>query len=104
MASSFKHAPTAVIWLVNLSTHGHYSYLLYLVCFFVYYHLSIALPLDEFEKNPLTVMVVTTHGGHFGFLTGLLPRYDTWMNTVCRQFLSAIKTYSHHQEDSHTPS
>ena len=52
--------------------------------------LNTALPLAEVEHNPQTLLLLTSHGGHFGFLEGVVPRGETWMN---RQFLSALKYY-----------
>ena len=51
----------------------------------------LALPTKAASSNPRTVLVVSRHGGHFGFLEGILPHGTTWMNRVCRQFLSAVK-------------
>ena len=58
----------------------------------MYLGLSIAaLPYSRFDDNENTVLVTTTHGGHFGFLEGLLPFGMTWMNRVVQQSLCAIK-------------
>lgn len=51
----------------------------------------LALPFEEFQRNPDTVMVVTSHGGHFGFIEGLYPRNKTWMDRAIRQILIALK-------------
>lgn len=50
-----------------------------------------ALPYSRFEENENTVLVTTTHGGHFGFLEGLLPFGMNWMNRAVRQSLCALK-------------
>lgn len=53
---------------------------------------TIAIPVDEFERNPNTVLLLTRHGGHIGFIEGW-PRGPSWADKVIRQFLSAIKPY-----------
>ena len=55
-------------------------------------HLSTAIPFDEFEKNPNTLLITTSRGGHFGYLEGLWPTKETWMNRLNRQLLEAFKT------------
>ena len=53
-----------------------------------------AVPVKEFESNPSTLLIMTTHGGHFGFLEGLRPDVNvTWMDRICRQLLVALKQY-----------
>ena len=53
----------------------------------------IVLPIDGFCANDDAVLVVPSHGGHIGFLEGMLPTRGTWMNKVLREFLNAIKLY-----------
>lgn len=54
-----------------------------------------SLPLKGFSSNPHTLLATTSRGGHFGFVEGLLPTSQTWMNRVCREFLTAIRDYKH---------
>ena len=51
-----------------------------------------AIPFEEFEKNPNTLLIATSRGGHFGYLEGLWPTKETWMNRLNRQLLEAFKT------------
>ena len=55
-------------------------------------HCSTAIPFNEFEKNPNTLLITTSRGGHFGYLEGLWPTKETWMNRLNRQLLEAFKT------------
>ena len=57
-----------------------------------FYIFILALPIEEFEANPHTVMVLTSHGGHFGFVEGIYPNDMTWMNRTIRQLLQAFKS------------
>ncbi|XP_003385407.1 PREDICTED: phospholipase ABHD3-like [Amphimedon queenslandica] len=50
------------------------------------------IPILEFESNPNTVLLLTRHGGHFGFIEGVYPRGRSWMNKIVSQFLVAMKT------------
>ena len=50
-----------------------------------------ALPYDEFERNPHTLLITTSRGGHFGYLEGVWPRRSNWMNGVNRELLGALK-------------
>lgn len=50
-----------------------------------------SLPFEEFERNTQTVMVVTSHGGHFGFVEGLYPSSKTWMDRALSQILAVLK-------------
>ena len=52
-----------------------------------------AIPYDEFEGNPQTLLITTSRGGHFGFLEGIWPTKETWMNRVNRELLAALKNY-----------
>jgi abhydrolase domain-containing protein 1/3 len=52
-----------------------------------------SLPLEGFSSNPHTLLVTTSSGGHFGFVEGLLPTSESWMNHVCREFLVAMTHY-----------
>ena len=50
-----------------------------------------AIPYGAFEGNPHTLLIATSHGGHFGFLEGVWPTKETWMNRLNRQLLEAFK-------------
>ena len=52
-----------------------------------------AIPYEEFENNPHTLLITTTRGGHFGYLEGLWPTKQTWMNRVNRELLASLKHY-----------
>ncbi len=47
--------------------------------------------MEEFKCNPLTAMVLTTHGGHFGYLEGFYPSGETWLDRTIKQILSAFQ-------------
>ena len=64
---------------------------LFLKCDIISCAMCVALPFEEIERNPHTVMVVTSRGGHFGFIEGLYPSNKTWMDRTVRQLLSAFK-------------
>ena len=51
-----------------------------------------AIPYGAFEGNPHTLLIATSRGGHFGFLEGVWPTKETWMNRLNRQLLEAFKT------------
>ncbi len=51
-----------------------------------------ALPINEFENNPFTIMIYTSHGGHYGYLEGMYPAHQTWLDRVVRQLLKAFKS------------
>ena len=62
------------------------------VCMYIYLGFTFAaLPYSRFKENENTVLVTTTHGGHFGFLEGLLPFGMNWMNRVVQQSLCVLK-------------
>ncbi|CAH1776076.1 unnamed protein product, partial [Owenia fusiformis] len=49
-----------------------------------------AIPIKEAEKNENVALVVTSHGGHIGFLEGLFPRHTSYMDRMYGQFIDAI--------------
>lgn len=53
---------------------------------------TVGLPFEEIEHNSETVMVVTSYGGHFGFIEGLYPNKKTWMDRAVLQILATFKT------------
>ncbi|KAM3931474.1 protein ABHD1 isoform 2-T2 [Leptodactylus fuscus] len=48
-----------------------------------------ALPLDEASSHPYVALLVTAHGGHIGFLDGLFPIHQRYMNRVFSHFVGA---------------
>ena len=86
-----SHTPALYLLSLLLSFTTHPQVNIYFMhsrsSFFVF----LALPIEAANSNPLTVLAVTKHGGHFGFMEGISPRGPSWMNRVCRQFLSAVK-------------
>ena len=51
----------------------------------------LGLPIDKFQSNPQTVLIVPQRGGHFGFIEGLFPFGATWMDRTLRQLLKALR-------------
>ncbi|XP_060083024.1 phospholipase ABHD3-like [Ylistrum balloti] len=49
-----------------------------------------AIPIKEAEQNDNIAIVVTSHGGHIGFLEGILPRHGGYMDRLFSQFSHAI--------------
>ncbi|XP_074924344.1 protein ABHD1-like [Chelonoidis abingdonii] len=55
-----------------------------------------AIPLAAARRLPTLAVLVTAHGGHIGFLEGLFPRHESYMDRVFTQFLAAA--FEHSQE------
>ena len=49
-----------------------------------------AIPVEEALQNDNIAMVITTHGGHIGFLEGAIPRDTIYMHRWFSQFVDAI--------------
>ncbi|KAJ2783950.1 hypothetical protein GGI15_002406 [Coemansia interrupta] len=47
-----------------------------------------AIPIDSFRSNPNTALVLTGHGGHLGFFSGIVPKI--WYMDPLVQFFSAL--------------
>ena len=73
-----------------------YNYEMIIILYILFALMSAALPVTEFQTNPLTALVLTKRGGHFGFLEGLLPTGGTWMNRALRQCLTALHHHNLH--------
>jgi hypothetical protein len=69
-----------------LSLHDFNLSSVFLFCFS-----PAAIPYGEFEGNPHTLLITTSCGGHFGYLEGVWPTKETWMNRLNRQLLAALK-------------
>ncbi|KYO35224.1 phospholipase ABHD3 [Alligator mississippiensis] len=49
-----------------------------------------AVPVEMAKQNPNVAIVLTSCGGHIGFLEGMWPRNCTYMDRVFKQFVRAI--------------
>ncbi|XP_052813772.1 phospholipase ABHD3-like [Mya arenaria] len=49
-----------------------------------------AIPVNEAEDNDNIAILVTSHGGHIGFLDGLLPRQPTYMYRMFSQYMDGV--------------
>ncbi|KAL2082190.1 hypothetical protein ACEWY4_022008 [Coilia grayii] len=49
-----------------------------------------ALPVSLAERLPNVALLVTSHGGHIGFLEGLFPRGEGYMERLFGQFAQAV--------------
>uniref|UniRef100_A0A7N5JTU6 Phospholipase ABHD3 n=1 Tax=Ailuropoda melanoleuca TaxID=9646 RepID=A0A7N5JTU6_AILME len=61
---------------------------------------SHAIPIETAKQNPNVALVLTSYGGHIGFLEGIWPRQSTYMDRVFKQFVQAV--VEHGQELSST--
>uniref|UniRef100_UPI00398E4154 phospholipase ABHD3 n=1 Tax=Pristiophorus japonicus TaxID=55135 RepID=UPI00398E4154 len=55
-----------------------------------------AIPVQSAKQNPNVALLLTTHGGHIGFLEGIFPRWTTYMDRVFKQFIQAV--FEHRDE------
>ncbi|XP_053427374.1 phospholipase ABHD3 isoform X2 [Nycticebus coucang] len=56
---------------------------------------SHAIPIETAKQNPNVALVLTSHGGHIGFLEGIWPRQSTYMDRVFKQFVQAMVEHGH---------
>lgn len=54
-----------------------------------------AIPIETAKQNPNVALVLTSYGGHIGFLEGLWPRQSTYMDRVFKQFVQAMVEHGH---------
>uniref|UniRef100_A0A8C5KBS6 Abhydrolase domain containing 3 n=1 Tax=Jaculus jaculus TaxID=51337 RepID=A0A8C5KBS6_JACJA len=54
-----------------------------------------AIPIETAKKNPNVALVLTSYGGHIGFLEGIWPRQCTYMDRVFKQFVQAMVEHGH---------
>ncbi|OXB55568.1 hypothetical protein ASZ78_005117 [Callipepla squamata] len=55
-----------------------------------------AIPVAAAQTLPHMALLVTTHGGHIGFLEGMLPRHGGFMERLFLQFVTAV--FQHGEE------
>ncbi|XP_042636187.1 phospholipase ABHD3 [Orycteropus afer afer] len=56
---------------------------------------SHAIPIETAKQNPNVALVLTSYGGHIGFLEGIWPRQSTYMDRVFKQFVQAAVEHGH---------
>ncbi|XP_027948335.1 phospholipase ABHD3 isoform X1 [Eumetopias jubatus] len=56
---------------------------------------SHAIPIETARQNPNVALVLTSYGGHIGFLEGIWPRQSTYMDRVFKQFVQAMVEHGH---------
>lgn len=54
-----------------------------------------AIPIETAKQNPNVALVLTSYGGHIGFLEGIWPRQSTYMDRVFKQFVQAMVEHGH---------
>ncbi|ESO99164.1 hypothetical protein LOTGIDRAFT_226275 [Lottia gigantea] len=51
---------------------------------------SHAIPVKDANNHDNVALVVTSHGGHIGFLEGIMPRHSTYMYRWFTQFMDSV--------------
>lgn len=59
----------------------------------LYFFFLSAIPVKEAEENENIAIVVTSHGGHIGFMEGFIPRNSTFMDKLFSQYVKAVVTH-----------
>ncbi|KAM6455894.1 LOW QUALITY PROTEIN: phospholipase ABHD3 [Liasis olivaceus] len=49
-----------------------------------------AIPVEIAKQNPNIALILTSHGGHYGFLEGPWPRKCTYLDRIFKQFIQAV--------------
>ncbi|XP_043919401.1 protein ABHD1-like [Protopterus annectens] len=57
------------------------------------------IPFDTVRAHPNIALLVTSHGGHIGFLEGMFPRHRNYMDRVLAQFITAVFEHRDELED-----
>ena len=52
--------------------------------------LNAAIPLEALEQNPMVSMVLTSYGGHIGFIEGVTMHKTNYMERLFSQFAKGI--------------
>lgn len=55
-----------------------------------------AIPVEAARKSRYVSIMITHHGGHIGFLEGINPRHQSYMDRVFAQYVEAV--FSHYDE------
>lgn len=50
----------------------------------------LAIPIKEAEDNDNIAILVTSHGGHIGFLEGMFPRKGGYMYRMFSRYIDAV--------------
>lgn len=82
----------------------HYHFFVWNICIdcvskviiLIFFFFSKAFPAALAQRSPNVALLITSHGGHIGFLEGLFPRGEGYMDRVFSQFVRAV---FEHQED-----
>lgn len=59
----------------------------------IFIYLYVAIPAEEAEQNDNIAIVITSHGGHIGFMEGLFPRHQGYMDRLFSQYVKAVFTH-----------
>lgn len=77
------------VYIKNTNKKCLYLYLI--IIFHLIYFFSSAIPFEEASEEGENIMlVVTSHGGHLGFLEGLLPHGKGYVDRVMSEYIDAI--------------
>ena len=56
----------------------------------------LVLPYDEAEdSNSKLALLVTSKGGHNGFLEGILQKSEHYVERMVREYVTAVRTHGH---------
>lgn len=71
--------------------------------FLTEFFFATGLPLDEVEESSHVAMLLTSRGGHIGFMEGLLPNFNAnfYSERVIEQYLQALYRLSDIRRDLH---